>query len=468
MPVSPVNDEEPTMIDQLSREELFLLLWDRPTEEVASELGISRVALAKRCKKLLIPKPPPGYWAKIRAGKQSKKPHLKQFSELLIERQRARAKRNRVKRGSLPLTPVQAEIFQRAVDELAEAGFAFGEMEITSSGVRLLDAELAAQFLMLIQNRYAKWLKDRAGDKEVAHASIRSVQALTLKLLPLAKPHTLILEQEPGRSRDENGPKIIIRLTQEFRQQVANLYQLVRENNLSYLTWDLGPFEHAWIVQYHYDDYTSAHSQLCISRDFLWVDCRVKHYSYGDYEEEIGTKKIPLSDITPVDLLPKDDVVVPAVVELPKLAISKKRIKAFTDVENAHDILSSAVYGHEHPAPDEHLVLLEKLYLGCETEGPLTAARNVCRKLEDDMERWELAMESEREAICSEALGLNIGDTILTECRGKSIRLKINQMSVHFSNGKLNFYIAGRRYRKDGILGKREDSVYISTVSAKA
>ena len=93
------------------------------------------------------------------------------------------------------------------------------------------------------------------------------------------------------------------------------------------------------------------------------MDCLVNHNSYGDYEEEIRTKIIPLSDIAPVDLLPKDDVVVPTVVELPKLAISKKRIKAFLDVDNAHDILSSAVYLHEYPAPDEHLALLERLYL---------------------------------------------------------------------------------------------------------
>ena len=46
------------MVDQLSREELFVLVWERPAEEVTRELGISGVALAKRCKKLQVPKPP--------------------------------------------------------------------------------------------------------------------------------------------------------------------------------------------------------------------------------------------------------------------------------------------------------------------------------------------------------------------------------------------------------------------------
>jgi hypothetical protein len=459
------------MADQLSREELFLLVWEKPAEEVARYLGISGAALANGCKKLQVPQPRPGYWAKIRAGKQPKKPLLKEFSELLIDRQKARAGKHRVNRGSLSLTSLQAEIFQRAVDELAEADIDLGQMEVTRSGVRFLDAELATQFLMLIQHRYARWLKDRAGENEVAHASIRSIQALSAKLLPLAKAHILILEKErEGQSKGDRGPKIIIRLTPEFKQQVANLYRLVRENNLSYVVWDSGPFEHAWIAQYHYhyEDYASAHSELCISRDFLWVDCLVKHYSYGEYEESFRTNKMLLSDIAPVDLLPKEDIVVPTVVEIPKLAVSKKRIKAFMDADNAHDILSSAVYNHEYPAPDEHLCLLERLYLGSEAKCPLTAARNTCRKLEEDMERWELAMEAEREAICSEALGLSRGDTILTESQGKSVRLKINQMNAHFSEGKLSFYIAGRRYKKDGVLGKREDSIYISTVSGRA
>jgi hypothetical protein len=459
------------MDKQLSREELFLLVWERPTQEIARAMGISDVALAKRCKKLQVPKPPPGYWAKIRAGKQSQKPLLKEFSEQLIVRDKARAKKQRVKRGSLHLSPLQAEIFQRAADELSVAGIDMGQMEITHSGARLVNAELATQFLILIQHRYHKWLKDRAGTNEVAHASIRSIQALSAKLLPLSSAHTLVLERErEKRDRDDRGPKIIIRLTQEFTQQVANLYQLVRQNNLSYLAWDLGPFEHAWIVQYHYhhEDYSRAHSQLCISRDFLWVDCQVQRSGYEDYKEEIRTKKIPLRDIAPVDLLPQADVVIPSVVELPKLAMSKKRIQSFLDAESAYDILSSAVYKHEYPAPDDHLVLLEKLYLGSETQGPLAAARSVCRKLEDDMERWELVMESEREAICSEALGLIQGDTIVAESQGKPIRLKIDQMSTYLSDGKLNFYIAGRRFRKDGLLGKREASIHVSTISAKS
>lgn len=52
----------------LSRQELYERVWSKPTVEVAAELGISDVALGKRCKKLNVPKPPLGYWAKVAAS----------------------------------------------------------------------------------------------------------------------------------------------------------------------------------------------------------------------------------------------------------------------------------------------------------------------------------------------------------------------------------------------------------------
>jgi hypothetical protein len=57
----------------LTREELYEKVWSAPTTQVAAELGISDVALAKRCKKLNVPKPSPGYWAKVAAGQKPKK-----------------------------------------------------------------------------------------------------------------------------------------------------------------------------------------------------------------------------------------------------------------------------------------------------------------------------------------------------------------------------------------------------------
>tara|TARA_R110001599_G_scaffold353815_1_gene598843 strand:- start:88503 stop:88736 length:234 start_codon:yes stop_codon:yes gene_type:complete len=44
-------------------------------------------------------------------------------------------------------------------------------------------------------------------------------------------------------------------------------------------------------------------------------------------------------DIAPIELAARADIVLPAVLELPKLRISKKQIEAFKEIDHAHDIL---------------------------------------------------------------------------------------------------------------------------------
>lgn len=51
------------------RETLYKEVWERPVTEVAKRYKVSDVAIHKICKALDVPTPPPGYWAKLRAGK---------------------------------------------------------------------------------------------------------------------------------------------------------------------------------------------------------------------------------------------------------------------------------------------------------------------------------------------------------------------------------------------------------------
>jgi hypothetical protein len=157
----------------------------------------------------------------------------------------------------------------------------------------------------------------------------------------------------------------------------------------------------------------------------------------------------------------------PTTVEMTKLSLSKERVQAFMDAEQALDILSSTIYKSQVQGPGDHLVLFEKLQMSEALGGPITAAQNTINKFEVDMERWERVMESEREAICFDALGIRVGDTILTQTGKKPIQLKVSQMSVHISDGNtLRFDISGKRYRKDGVLGKRQEYFSIETSSS--
>ena len=60
----------------ITREKLYEMVWATPMQKLGAEIGISDVALAKKCKKLGIPTPPRGYWARLAAGQHPKIPSL--------------------------------------------------------------------------------------------------------------------------------------------------------------------------------------------------------------------------------------------------------------------------------------------------------------------------------------------------------------------------------------------------------
>jgi hypothetical protein len=61
----------------LSRQALYELVWSKPLMELAQDFGLSDVALAKRCRKLGVPVPGRGYWARVAAGQDPYRPALK-------------------------------------------------------------------------------------------------------------------------------------------------------------------------------------------------------------------------------------------------------------------------------------------------------------------------------------------------------------------------------------------------------
>lgn len=53
---------------EVSKENLQKLVWEKSTSAIAKSFGVTDNAVAKRCKKFEVEKPPRGYWAKIAAG----------------------------------------------------------------------------------------------------------------------------------------------------------------------------------------------------------------------------------------------------------------------------------------------------------------------------------------------------------------------------------------------------------------
>jgi hypothetical protein len=61
---------------EITREELYKLVWSKSLALAAQELGISDVGLAKICKRLDVPRPYRGYWARLESGHKLRIPPL--------------------------------------------------------------------------------------------------------------------------------------------------------------------------------------------------------------------------------------------------------------------------------------------------------------------------------------------------------------------------------------------------------
>ena len=78
----------PRKIFIYKREELYDQVWATPMIELAKSHGISDVALAKICKKLGVPRPGRGYWARKSAGAKVKKKPLRSLKKGELEEYR--------------------------------------------------------------------------------------------------------------------------------------------------------------------------------------------------------------------------------------------------------------------------------------------------------------------------------------------------------------------------------------------
>lgn len=57
----------------ISRKDLYENVWSTPLTQLGKEFGVSDQAVGKACRRANIPRPGAGYWAKVKAGKQTHK-----------------------------------------------------------------------------------------------------------------------------------------------------------------------------------------------------------------------------------------------------------------------------------------------------------------------------------------------------------------------------------------------------------
>src|ERR1039458_1525227 len=72
------------IVGHWNREELYERVWSRPVTHVAKDYGVSDVAIAKVCRKLNVPLPGRGYWAKKQYGYAVSRKPLPKLKEAIV------------------------------------------------------------------------------------------------------------------------------------------------------------------------------------------------------------------------------------------------------------------------------------------------------------------------------------------------------------------------------------------------
>lgn len=66
-----------SMHKQLTRKDLYSLVWTKPRTELAKQFGISDVAIGKLCRQMNVPAPPAGYWAHVASNGPGKSKYIR-------------------------------------------------------------------------------------------------------------------------------------------------------------------------------------------------------------------------------------------------------------------------------------------------------------------------------------------------------------------------------------------------------
>jgi hypothetical protein len=75
-----------TNVRILTRRELYDLVWSKPVQKAAAELGVSDRGLAKICSRHRVPNPSRGYWARVAAGQRFKLLPFQEIDDPVLDR----------------------------------------------------------------------------------------------------------------------------------------------------------------------------------------------------------------------------------------------------------------------------------------------------------------------------------------------------------------------------------------------
>jgi hypothetical protein len=279
--------------------------------------------------------------------------------------------------------------------------------------------------------------------------------------MPLARPQLLAFETEGKRhSFSAAGPIVLVRWTAELQTRIATLAQIARGQNLSHVVQPLPAADHAWSSTHLYQPESDfiLNSYLCISPDFAWVEWYRRSWREDDPPERHSTSRIKLRDVMPIDFLDGnvDKVLSPGISEA-KVKPYLVRLQALDEAERIFEMLTNAAYALDRSVPNETLAMADRIWFG--SERPFRAAREAFVLIESDLERWEQQIEAERSQLAQAVLGVRPGDIVASQQNGMLTRISAESISLYSTDKHVTFVVSGRRFRKDGTLGKLSETM---------
>lgn len=144
-----IRDEEQAQM--MKREKLYREVWEEPMTTVSKRYGLSDNGLRKICRKMDIPFPPVGYWAKVRAGKEVTRPALPKLKTPPNEDKPKYGEKRQLHIGENALSFLKTDDRTEIID-------AAGKLRVAGPGARL-HKDIAAH-----KEKCERWL-ERKGER---------------------------------------------------------------------------------------------------------------------------------------------------------------------------------------------------------------------------------------------------------------------------------------------------------------
>lgn len=440
--------------DHLSREELFELVWSKPTSEVARELGVSDAAVGKLCRRLQVPKPPRGYWARVAAARTPKKPPLPAFVDESLQGLRGQKERA----PGVRLSPRRRELFlevARMIDAAAEDH----RFRIRDGWLQWIEPEFAAAMLFTLQRESERWLRQRSDSAQQRLALERKIEDVSRVLLEHAPGTVTVFTACEKASTWYGLEAVLVRFSPELRQTVARMAQIVRDHGLTHVARGLDRGDCGWRVRYAGDPerFISATTTLYVDAGELWVEATSRMS-----DAVFRSRRFSLWDVVPEDQLGVRVTELPPVLTVTRFG---RRADALRRLLEADQVLEQGLDALRErdmqPDTGETLPEVLKMWLSEDERRALDVTRAAIASVQDRLEEWESALELERMRVAEELLDVRPGDVAVAEVRGRTVRMLVDHVTASLLPDSLLAVVNGRPFRKDGKPGKRQETAYI-------